>query len=160
MNEELKKLIYSLKLPGLPEKVNILNHNDTNELQNYKLWKQEVTNCKIVLSLLASIANAGGFTSYTQTIYKSYIYLVERSFGINEKFLAYFLVGNWYSEIRQFNKAKCCFEYCIELKRNDKKDEEEIILGDCYFNVALCLRMMNSLNQAIDAMHESLTIRR
>ena len=45
--------------------MSILNHNDTNELENYKLWKQEVNNCKIVLSLLASIANASGFTSYT-----------------------------------------------------------------------------------------------
>lgn len=40
-------------------------------------------NCKIVLTLLASIANTGGFTSYSERVYKKYIYLIEKSFGIN-----------------------------------------------------------------------------
>ena len=37
---------------------------------------------------------------------------------------------------------------------------EEIIVGDCYFNIALCLRMTNCIPLALDRMHHSLIIRR
>lgn len=114
--------------------------------------------CKIALSLIASIANAGGFYSYTENVYKLYIHLVEKSFGVNEQFLAYFLVGNWYTENREYNKAKACYEYCVELKKNESNEEE--ILGDCYFNIALCYRMMDNVNEGINQMHYSLSIRR
>lgn len=33
-------------------------------------------------------------------------------------------------------------------------------MGDCYFNMALCLRMMNLVSESINQMHYSLSIRR
>ena len=106
-------MLYSLKLPSIPNRAVILNQTDPSELDNYKLWKTEVQNCKIVLSLLASISSASGLSYYTETVYKSYIHLLETCFGVNEQFLGYFLVGSWYAEVREFHKARSCFEYCI-----------------------------------------------
>jgi hypothetical protein len=46
---------------------------------------------------------------------------VENTSGMNEQFLAYYMVGLWYAEIEQYNKAIACFEHCIRLKESHQK---------------------------------------
>jgi tetratricopeptide (TPR) repeat protein len=108
------------------------------------------------LSLLAAISNAAGFVNFTERLYSKFITLVEANLGMNEQFLAYYMIGIWYTEVDQHNKAIACFEQSIRLKESHKKVQvsnkiefqekpSEMLVGNCYYNIALCQRMINQV---------------
>lgn len=168
--ERLKELLFDLELPDVPKRMEpTMSELNQPDVEAFKTYRLEVENYRKCLSLLASISNAGGFVNFTEKMYYKYILLIEESAGTNEQFVAYYMVGLWYAEIGQFNKAIKCFEHCLLLKEQPRKFEpheiaperpSEMLVANCYYNLALCQRTVNQIGESLESMLKCLSIRR
>ncbi|KAM3132648.1 hypothetical protein pb186bvf_015193 [Paramecium bursaria] len=122
--------------------------------------KQDVQKIVQILQVLAQQFYQTGDQKNCESAYVNYVTLIEKYYGENSASTgnAYFQVGVFYLQHKQYTQALACFKRTLNIRMNNNQNDEGV--ADCWYNIGVIYKQTNKKEQAIEFLEKALRIRR